>query len=104
SARRFAIHEIELGVDYAVALTTDSGIVSYLLGDMVRFTSRDPLRLIFAGRTAQTLNGFGEHVSGGELERAIAKAALATDAIVHEFAVGVRFPTEQAAMGGHRYL
>lgn len=103
-ARRFASHEVETGLDYAVALTTDSGIVSYLVGDLVRFTSREPLRMVFAGRTAHTLNGFGEHVSGGELERAVAAAAAATDAIVSEFAVGVLYPTETEPQGGHHYL
>jgi hypothetical protein len=103
-ARRFACHEVETNVDYAIALTTDSGIVSYLVGDIVRFTSREPLRMVFAGRSAQTLNGFGEHLSGGELERAIASAAAATEAIVSEFAVAVTYPTETQPMGGHRYL
>ena len=103
-ARRFACHEVEPDVDYAVALTTDSGIVSYLVGDVVRFTSVAPLRLVFAGRTAHTLNAFGEHVSGGELERAVAAASTATGAIVSEFAVGVRYPDAGEPMGGHRYL
>lgn len=103
-ARRFASHEVEQGVDYAVALTTDSGIVSYLVGDLVRFTSIDPLRMVFAGRISHTLNAFGEHVSGGELERAVAKAAEATAAVVSEFAVGVRYPEEGQPMGGHSYL
>ena len=102
--RRFAIHEVEPGVDYAVALTTDSGIVSYLVGDLVRFTSTRPLRLVFAGRTAHTLNGFGEHVSGGELDRAVAAAATTTRAIVSEFAVGVRYPRDGEPMGGHCFL
>jgi len=104
NANRFTIDEIETGVDYAVVLTTDSGIVSYLVGDLVRFTSREPLRLVFAGRSAHTLNGFGEHVSGGELDAAIAAAAAATDAIVSEYAVGVIYPTAEEAMGGHHYL
>ncbi len=102
--RRLAIHEVELDADYAVILTTDSGIVSYVVGDIVRFTSRAPLRMVFAGRIAHTLNGFGEHISGGELDRAVAAAAQASDAIVSEFAVGVVYPTETEAMGGHRYL
>ena len=103
-ARRVTIDAVEPGVDYAVALTTDSGIVSYLVGDLVRFTGIDPLRLVFAGRTAHTLNGFGEHISGGELERAIAAAAAGTGAVVHEFAVGVRFPEPGQPMGGHAYM
>jgi len=103
-ARRVPIWRVEPGVDYAVALTTDSGIVSYLVGDVVRFVSTAPLRMVFAGRTAHTLNAFGEHVSGGELERAVAAAAAATNAVVDEFAVGVRFPQPGEPMGGHEYL
>ena len=102
--RRFGAAEVEPGVDYAIALTTDAGIVSYLVGDVVRFTSTRPLRLRFAGRIAHTLNAFGEHVSGGELERGIAAAAAATSAIVSEFAVGVRFPEPGEPMGGHRWF
>lgn len=102
--RRLGAHEVEVDVDYAVALTTDSGIVSYLVGDLVRFTSTAPLRLVFAGRLAHTLNAFGEHVSGGELERAVAAAAANTAAVVAEFAVGVRYPGPGAPMGGHLYV
>lgn len=102
--RRVLMDQVELGVDYAVALTTDSGIAAYLVGDLVRFVSRDPLRLCFAGRTAHTLSAFGEHVCGGELDRAIAAAAAATGAIIDEFTVGVRFPDSTDAMGQHRWL
>ena len=102
--RRFGAHEVETGVDYAVALTTDSGLVSYLLGDLVRSTGRDPLRLVFAGRTAHTLNAFGEHLSGGELERGVAAAAAATEAVVDEFAVTVAYPCDGEPMGCHHWL
>jgi hypothetical protein len=101
--RRLFAHEVETGVDYAVALTTDAGIVSYLVGDVVRFVSTAPLRLVFAGRVAHTLNAFGEHVSGGELERAVAAAAAVTAAIVDEFAVATDYPTPGQPMGCHRY-
>ncbi|MFK7739550.1 MAG: GH3 auxin-responsive promoter family protein [Planctomycetota bacterium] len=104
NAKRLTIDAVEPGVDYAVALTTDSGMVSYLVGDLVRFTSVQPLRLVFAGRIAHTLNAFGEHISGGELERAVASAAEKTRAAVHEFAVGVRYPAEGQPMGGHHYV
>lgn len=102
--RRFAMHEVDLHTDYAVALTTDSGIFSYLVGDLVRFTAREPHRLVFAGRIAHSLNGFGEHVSGGELDRAIAAAASATEATVSEYAVGVLYPNDNEPQGRHRYL
>lgn len=103
-ARRLTIDQVEPDVDYAVALTTDSGIVSYLVGDLVRFTSTRPLRLVFAGRIAHTLNAFGEHLSGGELDRATAAAAEATGSVLRDFAVGVRYPDQDQAMGGHWFL
>lgn len=98
---RLPIERAEVGEDYAVALNTDSGIWSYLLGDVVRFTSRMPLRLEFAGRIAHTLNAFGEHVSGGELDRAILGACAARDLRVREFAVAAEFPTVGRPTGHH---
>lgn len=99
--RRFGIHAVAPDIDYAIALTTDAGMASYLVGDVVRFVSTRPLRLLFAGRTAHTLNSFGEHVSGGELERAAAAAASATDAVLEEFAVATDFPDPGQPMGRH---
>jgi len=98
---RLPIERAEVGVEYAVALNTDSGIWSYLLGDVVRFTSRVPLRLEFAGRIAHTLNAFGEHVSGGELDRAILGACVARRLLLREFAVSAEFPVPGRPTGRH---
>ncbi|MCB9882562.1 MAG: GH3 auxin-responsive promoter family protein [Planctomycetes bacterium] len=100
---RLAIHEVELDVDYAVALSTDSGIWGYLVGDIVRFTSRSPYRLVFAGRLAHTMNAFGEHLSGGEIDRALLTAAQATGHAVREYAVAAVYPGEGNPVGGHCY-
>jgi hypothetical protein len=99
--RRLRLHEVEPGVDYAVALTTNSGIFGYLVGDLVRFVSTRPLRLAFAGRVAQTLNAFGEHVCGGELSRAVALAAAELGARAVEFAVAVAHDRTGGACGRH---
>jgi hypothetical protein len=101
--RRVRLHEIELGVDYAVAVSTDAGLFGYLLGDLVRFLSRDPLRLVFAGRIAHTLNAFGEHVCGGELERAVQHAAWTSRTRVAEFAVATRLEEGANRVGRHVY-
>lgn len=102
--RRFSIERVQPGIDYAIALTTDAGMASYLVGDMVRFVTTRPLRLTFAGRTAHTLNSFGEHVSGAELDRAIATAATEGDASVEEYAVSTEFPTRGEPKGRHVFL
>jgi hypothetical protein len=100
---RLLLHEVETDVDYAVALTTNSGIWSYLVGDVVRFVSLAPPRLVFAGRTAHTLNAFGEHVSGGEIDRAVAAAARELDLVMGEHAVAVAFPDARSPRGRHVY-
>jgi hypothetical protein len=101
---RLPLERVTTGVDYAVVLNTDSGIFGYLVGDSVRFTSTQPYRLVFAGRLKHTLNAFGEHVSGGELDRAIAVAAATTRSEVEEFAVATRYPDALQPVGGHVYF
>ncbi|MBK9387012.1 MAG: GH3 auxin-responsive promoter family protein [Planctomycetes bacterium] len=100
---RLRLHEAELGIDYAVVVSTDAGLFGYLLGDLVRLVSRDPLRLVFAGRVAHTLNAFGEHVCGGELERAVQHAAWTLRTRVAEFAVAVQLADADLEVGRHVY-
>src|SRR5262249_50679781 len=42
--RRVTVADVEIGRPYAIAMSTPAGLWSYLLGDTVRFTARDPLR------------------------------------------------------------
>jgi hypothetical protein len=62
---------VQAGVDYALVLSTPAGLTRYVVGDVVRFLSTDIPRLIYIGRTALQLNGFGEHVVEKELTDAI---------------------------------
>lgn len=100
---RVPLARVDLNVDYAVVLTTNAGIWSYLVGDVVRFVTRDPLRLVFSGRTAHTLNAFGEHVSSGELDRAVTTAARQFGFTLLEYAVAARFPGTLSPRGAHVY-
>lgn len=102
--RRHRIDEIETGVDYAPALTTCAGLWAYLLGDTVRFVSRDPPRLLVTGRLAYTLSAFGEHLTGEEIEAAVTSAAQAIGSGVRDFAVGALYPEKSGDTGGHLYI
>jgi hypothetical protein len=53
--------------DYVLVVTTPAGLCRYVPGDIVRFVSVDPPRLLFAGRTRLQLNTFGERVGEREL-------------------------------------
>jgi hypothetical protein len=53
---------VKTGVDYALLLTTPAGLARYVIGDVVRFVSTEPPRLVYVGRTNLLLNAFGEQV------------------------------------------
>jgi len=56
------------------------------------------------GRTQQPLSAVGEHLSGKEIEQAVAHAAAVTGALIVDFHVGPVFPSSPGTAGHHRYL
>jgi hypothetical protein len=92
---RLTIGEVEPGVDYALVVSTCAGLFAYVVGDVVRFTTLDPPRVVFAGRTAWTLSAFGEHLSGGEILAALEGIAW------REFMVGAELA---GGVGRHRWI
>jgi hypothetical protein len=62
---------VKTGVDYAILLTTPAGLARYVIGDVVRFISTEPPRLVYVGRTKLQLSAFGEHVIEKELTDAL---------------------------------
>ncbi len=103
---RLWLADVEIGRDYALAVTTCAGLWSYLVGDTVRFVSLDPPRILVTGRTSYTLSAFGEHLIGEEIEDAVATAARAIGRDLTDFAVGAIVPGADAdrAAGGHLYI
>ncbi|GBD35833.1 hypothetical protein HRbin36_00948 [bacterium HR36] len=101
---RHTLRDFELGVDYAIVLTTCAGLWAYVLGDVVRFERRHPPLLRFVGRTTDYLSAFGEHLTGEEIERAVSRAAEQCGAILAEFHVGPVFAEHGRPPGWHRYV
>jgi len=101
---RHTLADLELGVQYAVVLTTCAGLWSYLLGDTVCFERRQPPLLRFTGRTRYYLSAFGEHLISEEVERAVTEAEEATGSAIVDFHVGPHFPERTAEPGRHLYL
>jgi len=102
--RRYTVADVELDRPYAVALSTPAGLWSYLLGDLVRFTARDPLRLEIIGRTRHFVNAFGENVIVEEVERAMVEACRRSGARVAEFTVAPRYASAAETRGRHDWL
>ena len=101
---RLALHQVELGVDYAVILTTNAGLWGYEIGDTVRFVSIRPYRILVTGRVKHFISAFGEHVIGKEVEVALLYAAEQTKASFVEFTVAPQVNPPTGAAPYHEWF
>ena len=81
------IDKVKTGVNYAMSISTESGLWRYLIGDTVQFTSLFPHRVRITGRIKHFINTFGEEVIVDNAEKAIVMACKKTNCIVREFTV-----------------
>ena len=102
-AHAIPVWEAETGVDYALLVTTSSGLWRYAIGDVVRFTGKAPYKFIIRGRTHQCINVWGEDLSVQQAEKALRDTCEATGAKVIEFAVAPLVYADSAA-GHHQWL
>lgn len=101
-ATRVPLWNVEPGVDYSVAVTTASGLFSYYMGDVIRFTSVFPHRMEFGGRTGGVLSLTQELMSFIELERAVSEATRVNPCSLVDFTATSETGIEGTAKG--RYL
>ena len=94
----------EGGVECALWLGSVAGGWAGDVGDIVRFTSLDPPKIVVAGRTRLMLSVFGEHLIRQELDAAVAAAERALGAAVRDFTVTALSVSAEAPRGGHRWL
>jgi hypothetical protein len=101
-----SLAEIQPGVDYVLLMTTPAGLCRYIIGDVVRFITRDPPRLIYVGRTRLQLSAFGEHVIEKEITDALTTVSLRHRITVINFHVAPIFPSSGhgAERGRHEWF
>ena len=95
--------EVEINKNYAIVITTNSGLWRYLIGDTVRFTSLNPYRIRITGRTKHHINVFGEELMVENTDMAIAKTCKMTNAEVKEYTVAPIF-MEGKEKGSHEWI
>ena len=84
---RLTLADVDLGVQYALVLTTNAGLWAYDIGDTVKFVSLDPPRIVVTGRIKHFTSAFGEHVIAEEVEGALSEALASVGGSVVEFHV-----------------
>jgi hypothetical protein len=70
-AEILTIKDIKENEEYALILSTCSGVWRYITGDTIKFTSKELNEIIITGKTIQYLNISGEHLSIENMDRAI---------------------------------
>lgn len=97
------LSEVELHKNYAIVITTNSGLWRYLIGDTVRFTSLSPYRIKVTGRTKHHINVFGEELMVENTDQAIARACEITQTEVVDYTVAPVFMVDKEK-GAHEWM
>jgi len=84
---RVSLNDVELGIDYALIINNNAGLWGYNIGDLIRFISLEPYKIIVSGRIKHFISAFGEHVIGKEVEQALSETSNALGVKVIDFTV-----------------
>ncbi|RRJ93269.1 hypothetical protein EG240_00420 [Paenimyroides tangerinum] len=98
-----SLAEVELNKNYAMVITTNSGLWRYLIGDTVRFTSLLPYRIKVSGRTKHHINVFGEELMVENTDKALALTADSFDVEIVEYTAAPIF-MEGKENGAHEWI
>lgn len=94
--RVYSLDEVELNKNYAMLISTSSGLWRYMIGDTVKFTNNKPYKFIITGRTKHYINAFGEELIIDNAEKGLAKACAETGAQISEYSAAPVFMDENA--------
>jgi len=97
------LEEVEIGINYALIITTNSGLWRYLIGDTIKFTNLQPHRIKITGRTKHFINVFGEELVIENTEDALETACKKTKASITDYTVAPIFMNGDNS-GGHEWL
>ena len=95
--------DVVVDKNYAIVITTNSGLWRYLIGDTVRFTSLNPYRIRVTGRTKHHINVFGEELMIENTDKALAEACTHTKSEIIDYTVAPVFMKDKEK-GAHEWM
>lgn len=101
--RTLTIDDVEVGKNYAMVISTNSGLWRYLIGDTITFTSKMPHKIKITGRTRHFINVFGEEVIVDNAEKALKIACEKTGAQIQEYTAAPIF-MDRNKTGAHEWI
>jgi hypothetical protein len=84
---RIMLNDVQKDIDYAIIINNNAGLWGYNIGDLVRFVSLNPYKIIITGRIKHFISAFGEHVIGKEVEEAMLEVTTQFGVNIIEFTV-----------------
>ena len=103
NSKAIPLQEVDLHKNYALVITTNSGLWRYLIGDTIKFTCLKPYRIKITGRTKHFINVFGEELVVENAEDALKVACKKTNAVISEYTVAPIFMNGNSN-GGHEWM
>lgn len=97
------LHQVEIGKNYALIISTNAGLWRYKIGDTIKFTTLSPYRFQISGRTKHYINTFGEEVIIDNAEQALQAACKATDSRIKDYTAGPVYYKDGNA-GAHEWI
>lgn len=97
------LQEVELHKNYAIVITTNSGLWRYLIGDTVKFVSLDPYKIKITGRTKHFINVFGEELIIENAEDALKRVCKKTKSEITDYTVAPIF-MDGKKKGAHEWI
>lgn len=101
--RTLTLEEVEPNKNYALVISTNSGLWRYVLGDTIMFTSTSPYRFRITGRTKLFINAFGEELMIDNAEKALAEACKRTNALIRDYTAAPVY-LQNGSAGAHQWL
>lgn len=98
------LEDAEIGINYALVISSNAGLWRYILGDTIQFTNTLPYRFKITGRTKSFINAFGEELIVDNAEVAMAKACEKHHAQVKEYTAAPVFMGADNANGAHEWI
>lgn len=98
-----SLADVKLNVNYAMVITTNSGLWRYKIGDTIKFTCLNPFRIMVTGRTKHFINVFGEELVVENAEKALSMTCELTKCEITNYTVGPIFMGSKTK-GSHEWL
>ncbi len=97
-----SINQTKIGTEYALLISTCSGVWRYLIGDVIKFIGKINNEIIITGRTKHFLSLCGEHLSVDNMNEAIRQVSEELKIDIREYTVtGIPY---QSLFAHHWYV